>query len=51
MARLQLGRSYTPQENAQIVAFLRSLTGEQPRVEVPHLPPSSDTTLRPRPFD
>jgi cytochrome c peroxidase len=51
MARLQLGRSYTPRENAQIVAFLRSLTGEQPRVEVPHLPPSSDTTLRPRPFD
>lgn len=51
MGRLQLGRKYTPEENAQIVAFLRTLTGEQPTFQLPILPPSREDTPRPRPFD
>jgi cytochrome c peroxidase len=50
MGRIQLGRRYTPPENTQIVAFLRTLTGDQPRFELPLLPPSSDKTPRPKPF-
>jgi cytochrome c peroxidase len=51
MGRLQLGRKYTPEENAQIVAFLETLTGEQPTFQLPILPPSRADTPRPRPFD
>ena len=51
MGRLQLGRTYTAEENAQIVAFLKSLTGDQPRFLMPVLPPSSADTPRPRPFE
>ena len=51
MGRLQLGRKFTEQENAQIVAFLKTLTGEQPVFRLPILPPSNEKTLRPRPFD
>jgi len=50
MGRIQLGRTYTPDENAKIVAFLKTLTGDQPRFEMPLLPPSSDRTPRPNPF-
>ncbi|MFA7439157.1 cytochrome-c peroxidase, partial [Castellaniella sp.] len=51
MGRLQLGRHYTDEENAQIVAFLKSLTGKQPEIVLPILPPSSDQTPRPTPFE
>ena len=51
MGRLQLGKKFTPDENAAIVAFLKTLTGEQPRMVIPILPPSSDATPRPTPFD
>ena len=51
MGRLQLGRTFTEDENAQIVAFLRSLTGDQPSFRLPVLPPSVPATPRPRPFD
>ena len=51
MGRLQLGRTYTAEENARIVAFLKSLTGEQPRFLMPVLPPSSEDTPRPVPFE
>ncbi len=50
MGRLQLGRHFTPEENAEIVAFLKTLTGDQPNIMLPHLPPSVDTTPRPEPF-
>ncbi len=50
MGRLQLGRKYSDQENAQIVAFLKTLTGDQPKFALPILPPSTDQTPRPRPF-
>jgi len=51
MGRLQLGKKFTDEENAQVVAFLKSLTGEQPSFTLPMLPPSSDKTPPPKPFD
>jgi len=51
MGRLQLGKTFTSAENAQIVAFLKSLTGDQPIFRLPILPPSSDKTPRPTPFN
>jgi cytochrome c peroxidase len=50
MGRLQLGKQFTPEENAAIVAFLKTLTGDQPRIVLPILPASSDATPRPTPF-
>jgi cytochrome c peroxidase len=51
MGRLQLGKKFTPGEDAQIVAFLKTLTGDQPLFDLPMLPPSTDKTPRPTPFD
>ncbi len=50
MGRLQLGKKFTKDENAKIVAFLKTLTGDQPNFVNPILPPSSDATPRPTPF-
>jgi cytochrome c peroxidase len=50
MGRLQLGRTFTSEENAAIVAFLKTLTGDQPAFELPILPPSTDKTPKPKPF-
>ncbi|CAG0965090.1 Cytochrome c551 peroxidase [Methylophilaceae bacterium] len=50
MGRLQLGKKFTADENAKIVAFLKTLTGDQPSFKLPQLPPSSDKTPRPQPF-
>ncbi len=51
MGRLQLGKIFTKEENAKIVAFLKSLTGDQPSFLIPILPPSTNATVRPKPFD
>jgi cytochrome c peroxidase len=51
MGRLQLGKKFTKTENEQIVSFLKTLTGEQPTFSLPILPPSSDKTPRPTPFN
>ena len=51
MGRLQLGRKFSDAENADIVAFLKTLTGEQPQITLPILPPSGDATRRPQPFE
>jgi cytochrome c peroxidase len=40
MGRLQLGREFSNDENAKIVAFLKTLTGAQPQFAIPVLPPS-----------
>lgn len=40
----QLGRRYEPEDNAMIVMFLKTLTGDQPSFKLPQLPPSSDRT-------
>jgi cytochrome c peroxidase len=50
MGRIQLGKTFSDADNGQIVAFLKTLTGEQPRFKLPLLPPSSDNTPRPQPF-
>lgn len=50
MGRLQLGRQFTAEENSQLVAFLKTLTGDQPSFPLPLLPPSTDQTKRPQPF-
>jgi len=51
MARVQLGKTFTDQENAKVVAFLKTLTGDQPSFKLPILPPSTDSTPRPKPFN
>jgi cytochrome c peroxidase len=50
MGRVQLGRRFSEDDNAKIVAFLKTLTGDQPTFPLPLLPPSSDRTPRPNPF-
>nr|VFJ49687.1 MAG: cytochrome c peroxidase [Candidatus Kentron sp. FM]VFJ56027.1 MAG: cytochrome c peroxidase [Candidatus Kentron sp. FM]VFK10854.1 MAG: cytochrome c peroxidase [Candidatus Kentron sp. FM] len=50
MGRLQLGREFTAQENADIILFLKTLTGDQPSFPLPILPPSTDKTPQPDPF-
>jgi len=50
MGRLQLGKKLTEEENAKIVAFLKTLTGDQPSFLLPILPPSTDKTPPPKPF-
>jgi len=51
MARVQLGRELRPDEIGKIAAFLKTLTGEQPSFPLPILPPSSNDTARPQPFN
>jgi cytochrome c peroxidase len=51
MGRLQLGRVFTENENSKIVAFLLTLTGDQPSFQLPILPPSNEKTPRPQPFE
>jgi cytochrome c peroxidase len=50
MGRIQLGKKFTADENAKVVTFLKTLTGDQPNFALPILPPSSDKTPRPTPF-
>jgi len=49
MARSQMGIELSEQEIDRIVAFLGSLTGEQPQITYPVLPPSVADTPRPKP--
>jgi cytochrome c peroxidase len=51
MAKLQLGQDLNAQQRGQIVAFLQSLTGEQPQFPLPELPPSTPQTPTPEPFN
>ncbi len=51
MGRIQLGRNFSKEENADIVAFLKTLTGDQPSFKLPQLPPSGPDTPSPQPFD
>lgn len=50
MGRLQLGRNYSAEELNDMVAFLKTLTGERPAIALPLLPASMDRTHRPEPF-
>jgi cytochrome c peroxidase len=47
MAAAQLGAKLEPAETARITAFLRALTGKQPVVTHPVLPPSAAATPKP----
>ena len=47
MAKAQLGKTLQQHEVADIVAFLNSLTGDQPKTSVPALPPVIGTSVRP----
>ena len=49
MATDQLGKSLNDEQVAKIVVFLKSLTGEQPQITYPILPPSVATTPTPEP--
>ncbi|AVT49267.1 cytochrome-c peroxidase [Shewanella baltica] len=50
MADIQLGQKLSGKENLEMVAFLVSLTGDQPQITLPILPPSNKNTPRPVPF-
>ncbi len=47
MAEYQLGATLNDDETSKIVAFLKTLTGDQPSVIYPTLPPSTTTTPEP----
>ncbi|MFO0584853.1 MAG: cytochrome-c peroxidase [Anaeromyxobacter sp.] len=47
MARSQLGQDLPPAEVAEVSAFLRALTGKQPVVPYPVLPPGGPATPKP----
>ena len=47
MAESQLGEALAPEETAQLVAFLESLTGTLPQITVPVLPAETRETPRP----
>jgi cytochrome c peroxidase len=51
MKSLQLGGQFTKEQNADIVAFLKTLTGDQPKITLPVLPPSTERTPAPEPFN
>lgn len=46
-----IGYELSEEENAKIVAFMKTLTGDQPQFLMPILPPSVDATPKPQPFD
>lgn len=50
MADIQLGQQLSEKETVEMVAFLKSLTGEQPQIVLPILPPSNANTPKPIPF-
>lgn len=50
MGRLQLGRNFNDEEVEKIVAFYGTLTGDQPELMMPILPPSNNDTPLPEPF-
>ena len=50
MGRIQLNREFNKDEISKIVAFLKTLTGNQPNITLPILPPSNNSTPRPQPF-
>jgi cytochrome c peroxidase len=47
MGSAQLGATLTKEDTDSIVAFLKTLTGEQPKIEIPILPPHTPETPLP----
>ncbi|EED33659.1 cytochrome c551 peroxidase [gamma proteobacterium NOR5-3] len=50
MGEIQTGRTFSDLETGKIVAFLKTLTGEQPNFPLPQLPPSTPATPQPEPY-
>jgi len=50
MGKVQLNKDLSEKEVGNIVAFLKTLTGDQPIVKLPILPPSNNNTPKPVPF-
>lgn len=50
MQRVQLGRELSDGDAEKITAFLKTLTGKQPAITLPLLPPSVAATPEPAPF-
>jgi cytochrome c peroxidase len=50
MAWVQLNRTFSRTGNEKVVAFLKTLTGDLPRIVLPILPPSGPDTPAPQPF-
>jgi len=50
MGSSQLGETLSGEEIEVITAFLGTLTGEQPRIEYPLLPPRTAATPKPEPM-
>lgn len=50
MGKLQLAKDFNGTQLDQLVAFLKALTGEQPQLVLPILPPSNYTTPIPEAF-
>ena len=46
MAKVQLDKSLSPEQTADIVAFLNGLTGEFPKIEMPRLPCYPNTAFK-----
>jgi cytochrome c peroxidase len=49
MAKYQLGQTLSADETAAIVAYLNTLTGDQPKVQYPVMGASTKDTPRPQP--
>ena len=49
MGTSQLGQALSDDEVTKITTYLKSLTGEQPQVTYPILPPSTVATPEPQP--
>lgn len=50
MGKVQLNKDLSEKEIDNIVAFLKTLTGDQPIIKLPILPPSNNNTPKPVPF-
>lgn len=51
MVWVQLNRRFSEEGRGKIVAFLKSLTGKQPSITLPQLPPSGPDTPAPDPWN
>ncbi|SFM03476.1 cytochrome-c peroxidase [Nitrosomonas communis] len=51
MGKIQVNREFNKEEIANIVAFLKTLTGKQPDFKLPILPPSTNATHKYEPFE
>lgn len=50
MGKVQLNKDLNEKDVDSIVAFLKTLTGDQPNIKLPILPPSNNNTPKPAPF-